>query len=101
MEDPVDTIGIVEIEVEIVRIDEPPILIRGLIVLIMIDTTDTGIPDAMTKTPDRDVEVFNFALTPKPHGQLTTLGSLVHDLKLHSLSRTLSRWKQVASLVYD
>ena len=100
-EDPIGTIGIVEIEVEIVRIDDPLILIRGLIVLIMIDTVDTGKLDAMMKTPDRDAEGSRSAPTPGLHGQLTILCPLVHDLKLRSLSRTLSRLKQVASLVYD
>ncbi|GCB18340.1 uncharacterized protein C5E4.10c [Aspergillus awamori] len=60
-EDPIGTIGIVEIEVEIVRIDDPLILIRGLIVLIMIDTVDTRKLDAMMKTPDRDAEGFRSA----------------------------------------
>ncbi|GKZ30925.1 hypothetical protein AbraIFM66950_010662 [Aspergillus brasiliensis] len=73
IEDPTGTIGIVEIGVEIVRIGEPLILIRGLIVLIMIDTTDTGKTDAMTKTPDRDDDWFTFALTPGLYGQLTAL----------------------------
>ncbi|GKZ98875.1 hypothetical protein AnigIFM60653_000215 [Aspergillus niger] len=100
-EDPIGTIGIVEIEVEIVRIDDPLILIRGLIVLIMIDTVDTGKLGVMMKTPDRDAEGFRSAPTPGLHGQLTILGPLVHGLKLRSLSRTLSRLKQVASLVYD
>ncbi|RAL01799.1 uncharacterized protein BO80DRAFT_405743 [Aspergillus ibericus CBS 121593] len=50
--DLIGIIGLAEIEVEIVRVDEPLILIRVPIVLTTIVMTDVGIPDAMMRSRD-------------------------------------------------